>query len=84
MCGLVADVDDTLNEVAGIRLPDIQVPLGCHTGWKSTASGSRCADPGGHVRRAFSLFRPIELSRAAYETRVRRGGGAPRLAALPA
>ena len=30
---LVAAVDDTLNEVAGIRLPDIAVPVGCHTGW---------------------------------------------------
>ena len=30
---MVAAVDDTLNEVAGIRLPDIAVPVGCHTGW---------------------------------------------------
>ena len=30
---LVSAVDDTLNEVAGIRLPDIAVPVGCHTGW---------------------------------------------------
>lgn len=30
---LVADVDSTLNERAGIRLPDIAVPIGCHTGW---------------------------------------------------
>ena len=30
---LVADVDESLNEVAGIRLPDIAVPVGCHTGW---------------------------------------------------
>lgn len=30
---LVADVDPTLNERAGIRLPDIAVPIGCHTGW---------------------------------------------------
>ena len=30
---LVADVDATLNERAGIRLPDVAVPIGCHTGW---------------------------------------------------
>ena len=30
---LVSAVDDTLNELAGIRLPDIAVPVGCHTGW---------------------------------------------------
>ena len=26
-------MDDDGNEVAGIRLPDIRVPLGTHTGW---------------------------------------------------
>lgn len=30
---LVADVDATLNESAGIRLPDVAAPIGCHTGW---------------------------------------------------
>ena len=30
---LVSDVDETLNEAAGVRLPDIAVPIGCHTGW---------------------------------------------------
>ena len=29
----VSDVDDTLNEVAGIRLPDVSVPLYTNTGW---------------------------------------------------
>ena len=29
----VSNVDDDLNETAGIRLPDISVPVGCHTGW---------------------------------------------------
>ena len=68
---LVADVNDTLNEVAGIRLPDIEVPLGCHTGWNP-----RHPDHGAPMQAAmfvgFSLFRPIELSRATYETRVRK------------
>ena len=30
---LVSDVDGTLNEIAGIRLPEIEVPIGIHTGW---------------------------------------------------
>tara|TARA_Y100001960_G_scaffold68477_1_gene72259 strand:+ start:175 stop:2157 length:1983 start_codon:yes stop_codon:yes gene_type:complete len=29
----VSDVDQTLNEVAGIRLPDVSVPLYTNTGW---------------------------------------------------
>ena len=30
---LVSDVDDTWNEVAGIRLPDVSVPVATYTGW---------------------------------------------------
>lgn len=30
---LVCAVDETGNEVAGVRLPDIAEPVGCHTGW---------------------------------------------------
>ena len=30
---LVSDVGPDLNEVAGIRLPDVSVPVGVHTGW---------------------------------------------------
>ena len=30
---LVSDVDDAYNEVAGIRLPDLQAPVATHTGW---------------------------------------------------
>ena len=30
---LVSDVDDTWNEVAGIRLPDLSVPVATYTGW---------------------------------------------------
>ena len=30
---LVSDVDATLNEMAGIRLPDVALALGCHSGW---------------------------------------------------
>ena len=30
---LVADVAENLNEVAGVRLPEISVPIGTHSGW---------------------------------------------------
>lgn len=30
---LVSALDDDLNDVAGIRLPDITVPIGTHVGW---------------------------------------------------
>ncbi|MDE0658483.1 MAG: alpha/beta hydrolase domain-containing protein [Gammaproteobacteria bacterium] len=30
---LVSDVDDSLNERAGIRLPEVALAIGCHTGW---------------------------------------------------
>ena len=30
---LVSDVDDDCNEVGGIRLPDVSVPVATHTGW---------------------------------------------------
>ena len=30
---LVSNVDETLNEVAGIRLPEIAIPIGIHSGW---------------------------------------------------
>ncbi|MEE2885144.1 MAG: alpha/beta hydrolase domain-containing protein [Chloroflexota bacterium] len=30
---LVSDIDDNFNEIAGIRLPDIEVPLATSTGW---------------------------------------------------
>ena len=30
---LVSAIDDDCNEISGVRLPDLQVPLGTHTGW---------------------------------------------------
>lgn len=32
---LVSTVDEDLNETAGIKLPDITVPVGTHTGWNA-------------------------------------------------
>jgi hypothetical protein len=39
---LVPQVDQDGNEIAGIRLPDVSVPLGTYTGWnfRGTASGA--------------------------------------------
>ena len=38
----VSDIDDDGNEIAGIRMPDISVPIGTHTGWnlRSPETGS--------------------------------------------
>ena len=30
---LVSNIDETLNEIAGIRLPEVAVPIGVHSGW---------------------------------------------------
>jgi hypothetical protein len=30
---VVSDLDDDFNEIAGVKLPDITVPVGSHTGW---------------------------------------------------
>ena len=69
---LVADVDATLNERSGIRLPDIAVPIGCHTGWNP-----RHPDHGGATLPAifvgFSRLPFVEdlPGEAAYEDAVR-------------
>ena len=69
---LVCDVGDDLNEVAGIRLPDLVVPLGIHTGWNL-----RHEDDGGADQLAtfagFSLFDKKLISRqtkSEYSKRV--------------
>jgi len=40
---LVSSVDADLNEEAGIRLPDLTVPLASHTGWNPRRRGSGAA-----------------------------------------
>ena len=69
---LVSDVDDSLNEAAGIRLPDIAVPVGCHTGWNPRhPDNGAAALPAIFV--GFSRFAdPAELPpEEEYEARVR-------------
>ena len=67
---LVSDVDEALNEMAGIRLPDIAVPVGCHTGWNP-----RHPDHGAPTLPAifvgFTRFAASLLPRQEYEERVR-------------
>jgi hypothetical protein len=71
---LVCRVDEDGNEVAGIRLPDIAVPLGAYTGWneyKAPYPTGELADRDGSYF-AFSADKIAERygSRAAYVARV--------------
>lgn len=67
---LVSDVDDSLNERAGIRLPEVALPIGCHTGWNP-----RHPDHGAPELPAifvgFSLFRDELAARDDVERRAR-------------
>lgn len=68
---LVSDVDDTLNERAGIRLPEVVLPIGCHTGWNP-----RHPDHGAPKLPAifvgFSLFGGELATREDLERRARK------------
>jgi hypothetical protein len=61
---LVSQVDEDGNEVAGIRLPPITVPLGTHTGWNvypaDFAAGELCDRDG-----SFIAFAATEAEREA-------------------
>lgn len=69
---LVANVDETLNEAAGVRLPDVAVPIGCHTGW-NPRHPQHGAPTLPAIFVGFSRFLPPDAlpERAAYEQRVR-------------
>ena len=69
---LVANVDETLNEAAGVRLPDVAVPIGCHTGW-NPRHPQHGAPTLPAIFVGFSRFLPPDTlpERAAYEQRVR-------------
>ena len=68
---LVSDVDDSLNELAGIRLPEVLLPIGCHTGWNP-----RHPDHGAPELPAifvgFSLFGGELAAREEVERRARQ------------
>ena len=68
---LVSAVDADGNELAGIRLPDISVPLGTHTGWNPRHPGT-----GGLDETAGLMGASIPFAVTAAE---REGTGDPRL-----
>jgi hypothetical protein len=61
---LVSSVDADLNEEAGIRLPDLTVPLAAHTGWNP-----RRPESGGEGQTVDMLGSSIPLSREAIVAR---------------
>lgn len=61
----VSAVDDTFNEVAGIRLPDISCPLGMHTGWNPSGPDTGAGDQAA-IFAGFTLFFPKEDVLARY------------------
>lgn len=69
---LVCDVDETLNEVAGIRLPDIAEPVGCHTGWNPRHPSAGAPELPAMFAGFTRFINAAELPPAAeYEARVR-------------
>lgn len=66
---MVSAVDDDLNEVAGVRLPDLTVPVGSHTGWNAQD------ETGGDPRLAQTFF---GLTRFFAPTADARPDGDPR------
>ena len=66
---LVSAVDGDLNEVAGVRLPDLTVPVGSHTGWNAQD------EAGGDPRLAQTFF---GLTRFFAPTTDARPAGDPR------
>jgi hypothetical protein len=67
---LVPQVDEDGNDIAGIRLPYLQVPLGTHTGWSQLLVGAGYPDSCGQ----HGQFIPFANTKAE-----RRAAGDPRL-----
>jgi hypothetical protein len=70
----VSSVDADLNEEAGVRLPDLTVPLASHTGWNPRGPGS-----GGEGQLLDMLGSTIPLPRSR-EERERTGDPRPSIA----
>lgn len=62
---LVSDVDVDLNERAGIRLPDIAVPVGSHTGWNPRHPSAGAPDQPAIFAGFTRFFAADEADRAA-------------------
>lgn len=71
---LVAAIDGDGNEVAGLRPPEVEVPIGTHTGWNP-----RAADAGGAGQILEMLGSSFPFARTA-EDRARIGDPRPSLA----
>lgn len=61
----VSAVDADLNEIAGIRLPDVAWPLGTHTGWNARAGDTGAGDQAA-IFAGFTRFFPVEEINARY------------------
>lgn len=73
---VVSAVDDVGNETGGIRLPDIEVPVGTHTGFnprhpQTGGSGQILDYPGSSVPFAVKQLRERYASREAYAVMAR-------------
>jgi hypothetical protein len=62
---LVSAVDENGNEVAGIRLPDLTVPVGTHTGWNPRAPETEGADRIMSMQGSTFFFAPSRAEREA-------------------
>jgi hypothetical protein len=77
---LVPDVDEDGNELAGIRLPEIAVPLATYTGWnfRQPANGARRPRtdqrPAARHRRALQIARRVPRPRRTGARRARHQG----------
>lgn len=62
---LVSAVDDDLNEVSGIRLPDVAVPVGTHLGWNPRAPETGSPDQIMSMQGSTIWFRRTRAEREA-------------------
>jgi hypothetical protein len=60
---LVPNVDDDGNEIAGIRLPDVSVPLGTYMGWNPRRAEFGAPDYVGRWAGSFLRFAATEEER---------------------
>ncbi len=63
----VSGVDENGNEVGGIRLPDLTVPLGTFTGWNTRAAETGGAGQIMKMQGITHFFRPTRAERASFD-----------------
>lgn len=62
---VVSATDDDLNDIAGIRWPEIEVPVGTHAGWNVLDTGSGRSEVIGYLWGLTRFFSRNEAERAA-------------------